>query len=132
MQQSHLQKQQKVCKSVVEEEVEPQCVVVLCVVILNLLCVVYYCVLCFVLCVVILNVLCVVYYCVLCFVLFCVVCCDSQCSPQAGQQQEVCKCVVEEEVGPQLAQSNPFQGGRATVKILTQLVQIHMLVQIHN
>ena len=85
-----------------------------------------------VLCVVILNVLCVVYYCVLCFVLFCVVCCDSQCSPQAGQQQEVCKCVVEEEVGPQLAQSNPFQGGRATVKILAQLVQIHMLVQIHN
>ena len=72
-----------------EEEAEPQCVVVLCVVILNLLCVVYYCVLCFVLCVVILNVLCVVYYCVLCFVLFCVVCCDSQCSPQAGQQQEV-------------------------------------------
>ena len=95
-----------------EEEAEPQCVVVLCVVILNVLCVVYYCELCFVLCV--------------------VVCCDSQCSPQAGQQQEVSKSVVEEEVGPQLAQSNPFQGGRATVKILTQLVQIHMLVQIHN
>ena len=107
MQQSHLQKQQEVCKSVVGEEVEPQCVVVLCVVILNVLCVVYYCELCFVLCV--------------------VVCCDSQCSPQAGQQQEVSKCVVEEEVGPQLAQSNPFQGGRATVKILAQLVQIHML-----
>ena len=87
--------------------------------------------------------------CVLCIIVFCVVCCDSQCSPQAGQQQEVCKCVVEEEVGPQLAQSNPFQGGRATVKILTQLVQKHnwckcttgakthagantQLVQIHN
>ena len=70
--------------------------------------------------------------CVLCIIVFCVVCCDSQCSPQAGQQQEVCKCVVEEEVGPQLAQSNPFQGGRATVKILAQLVQKHMLVQIHN
>ena len=67
--------------------------------------------------------------CVLCIIVFCVVCCDSQCSPQAGQQQEVCKCVVEEEVGPQLAQSNPFQGGRATVKILAQLVQIHMLVR---
>ena len=43
-----------------------------------------------------------------------------------ARQQEVCKCVVEEEVGPQLAWS--WEGGRgerATVKILAQLVQIH-------
>ena len=37
----------------------------------------------------------------------------------------MCKCVVEEEVGPQLAPPTP--GGRPTVKILAQLVQIHML-----